>query len=194
MFCKNKVTLGISKYKAKLPQLLLRPLPCSDNLCRRLLKICPVPNGSRSQSNGDPVHRIGIEGILDIVQIADQLWIADGIADAGSRQRTGLREGLHNDQIIILIYERQGALPSKINIGFIHHHNDIPVRLNDCLNFRKRQQFSCRRIGIWKDYAAILSLVILRMNAECLIQRNLLVRDAKHLRPHIIEGIGNIRK
>ena len=58
MHGKNKVAFGITKYEPECPKLLFGPLSCLYDFLCRLLKICPVTDRCRSQSNGDTIHRV----------------------------------------------------------------------------------------------------------------------------------------
>ena len=58
MHGKNKVAFGITKYEPECPKLLFGSLSCLYDFLCRLLKICPVTDRCRSQSNGDTIHRV----------------------------------------------------------------------------------------------------------------------------------------
>lgn len=58
MHGKNKVAFGITKYEPECPEAALWSLSCLYDFLCRLLKICPVMDRCRSQSNGDTIHRV----------------------------------------------------------------------------------------------------------------------------------------
>ena len=69
--------------------------------------------------------------------------------------------------------------------------------LQDRLNGRKGKLHTRRRIRVREHDSAvwmILGKVLLRHDAEILIERDLLVRNAEFLRPDIIERICDIRE
>jgi len=82
--------------------------------------------GSRT-GNRQAIERVGVEAVLDPFQGFDQIRMADGKADPQTGQRTRLGQGLADQQVRVLIHQRDSALAAEVDIGLIHQHHRVRI-------------------------------------------------------------------
>ena len=197
MFCKNKVGSGIRKDKAEGSEIFLETLAGRDDPAGRLLKPVDIFRRGCADTDGRQVHGVGIEGKLDVLEVADQLFAADGKAHTGTRHCAGFGEGLHHEQIVIFFQKGQGRLSAEIDVGLVHDHDAVGVARYDLLHIRLRQLKTCRRIGIGENNTAVFlsghrRQIVFGIDGKVLPQRYLAERDPVEICPDIVEGIGDV--
>ena len=160
----------------------------------RFLKICPVRDRSCAKRQGCLVHCVGIEGIFDIVQVFDQHRIAHRIADTHTCHSSRLREGLYHQKVVIFFNQWQRRSRTEIHIGFIHNHDHIRVGFDDCFHILHAKFHTGRSVRVRKNNSSVFPEIVLFTDRKIIGQRNRLIRDPKHICPHIIKRISNIRE
>ena len=71
MTCKNKIAHGILKMESKFYQFFFGPLPCRNHLLPGLFKVCLIADCLDPKGERGLVHRVRIERIFDIIDVAD---------------------------------------------------------------------------------------------------------------------------
>ena len=92
------------------------------------------------------------------------------------------------------MYEGQRALCSEIHIGFVNYHYRVLIVLYDISDEVKALAYACGSVRICDHYSPVRCIIILSLYHEIIIQLLRLVRDAVDIRPHIVEGISDIRE
>ena len=194
MHGKYEIRLRIDNLKAQLPERFRGIGPVLHDDIAVLPVVIPGLHCRDSCRHADPVHVVGVGGILDGFLVINQGLIPDGVAHAGSCQGPGFGKCLRHHQVRIFLCQRNSRFPAEIHIGFVDEHHVIRVGCADFFNIRKRYDLSRRRVGIGDNHHASRIQIILLADGEILRQGHHFRPDMVQGRNHVIEAVGDIRK
>ena len=191
---KQEIALRIWELEAHFCQNFLGVFSGCNNLCKRFFQISTVRNRSNTSCNRGLIHGIRIKGEFAVIQYPNQSRVGNGKSNPHSCHRTGLREGMYHNQIIVFVNQRQYRCSTEVNICFINDDNAVWIVLNDVLNICNRQSNARWCIRIREYNAAIFCIIIFFHQFKAVIQRLFFIRNLEQFRPYRIESICDIRK
>ena len=139
--------------KAELFELGGQGSPSGNDSLIALLEMGLVLNGGDGTHNGQAVKRVGVEAVLDPFQRFDQVGVADGVTDAQTGQRAGFAQGVNDQQVVVVLGQRNGRFATKIDVGLIDYDHTIRIGADDLLNGGEGQQSARRRVWIGENDA-----------------------------------------
>ncbi len=107
---------------------------------------------------------------------------------------TGLLRNVWTTRRFSYVQQFQCGPPRKVNVRLIYDDDDILVVVEDISHRIQVFIDPGGRIGIWEDNSAVLLVIIFFHYPELLIQRLALIGDPVKIRPHRVEGIGDVRE
>src|SRR5690554_2351546 len=125
MTSKHEVCLRRHHFKAPLFKLFRHSLPLTDHTATRIFKPLFVFECGNGANQRQAVQRIGVEAILNPIQSLDQLFVTHRKTNTQPCQRTGLGEGLTNQQVRILVYQANRRVTTEILVSFVYHHHAV---------------------------------------------------------------------
>ena len=191
---KQEIALRIWELEAHFCQNFLGVFSGCNNLCNGFLQISTVRNRSNTRCNRRLIHGIGIKGEFAVIQYSNQIRVGNCKSNSHTCHRTGFRESLHHNQIIVFVNQRQYRCSAKVNIRFINDDNAVWIVLNDVLNVCNRQSNASWCVRIREYNAAIFCIIIFFYQFKAVIQRLFFIRNLEQFRPYRIESICDIRK
>ena len=173
----QEVRPGRRYLKSQLFEFLPGPLAGFNDPAAVLHVVLVVLHARRPGGHGHAVNVVGVCGILDRVQVPDQLRIADAEAQPGARHGAGLGEGLGHQQVVVFPDQRHAAFRAEIHIGLVHHHHVVGILLQDLHNLFPRQGYGRRRVRVGDEDRAGSLIIIGDIDGQVFLQRDRFIRN-----------------
>ena len=126
------------------------------------------------------------------MQVGDQVLVTDPKAQSSPRQGAGLGEGLGDQEVIVLVRKRHGALGAEIHVGLVDDHHAVRVGSHDGLDLTEGQAEPRGGVGVGDhDSLAVTVKVIAKVHREVGLQGDLLVGDTVELGEYGVEAVGD---
>ena len=122
--------------------------------------------------------------------------MADTVAQPRARKIVRLREGAHNEQIVVFLCQRHagGIGACKCNVGFIHNDNVPGIAAHDLLNGIARCKQAGRCVGVRNDDGLVKTAVFGKVNGKIIFERQNVRGDMQQITQNRVKAVGNIRK
>src|SRR5690554_6269660 len=194
MTSEHKVCLRWQYLKAPLLKLFRHSLPLTNHTATRIFKPLFVFECGNGANQRQAVQRIGIKAVFHANQSLDQLFITHRKADAQPCQRTGLGEGLTNQQVRILVYQANRRINAEGQVSLVHPHHAVRIGLQDLFHVLQAQVATSRRVRVREDDATVGAFVVFRVDLEAVGQRNHRAFDLVQAAVHRVEAVGDVWK
>ncbi len=100
---------------------------------------------------------------------------------------------MDDQQVVVLIDQRNGAFAAEIDIGFIDDHHRIRIAVQDLLDGVERQEAARGGVGVGENDAAVgRAAVVGGVDAEVFGERQAAVVDAVEPAIHRVEAVGDV--
>ncbi len=113
--------------EAELFEIASQDFAARDDAGAGLLKPRVVLDGSDGAGDGEAIDGIGVKLSFNPAPAPRSVAAGRSQSQPQAGERARLREGLDDEQIVVVRDERHGALGAEIDIGFVHHHQPIRV-------------------------------------------------------------------
>ena len=90
--------------------------------------------------------------------------------------------------------QADGAVRAKIDIRFIHNHHIVGIGCEDPFDLRQAQRDARGRVGIGDKDGLVDAAVVVHVDGEILVQRDLGIGHVIERREHRIKAVGDIGK
>src|SRR5690554_1648763 len=194
MTSKHEVCLRRQHFKAPLLKLFRHSLPLTDHTATRIFKPLFVFKSGNGASQRQAVQRIGIKAVFHAIQSLDQLFVTHRKTNTQTSKRTGLGEGLTNQQVRILVYQTNRRITAEVHVSFVYHHHTVRVGLQDLFHVLQAQVATSRRVRVREDDATVGAFVVFRVDFEAVGQRNHRAFDLVQAAVHRVEAVGDVWK
>lgn len=74
--------------------------------------------------------------------------MSHGKTDAHAGHCPGFAEGLHHQQVLVFLRQRQRRRPAEIDVGLVHDHHHVPVVAQDVLHLIERHENAVGALGL----------------------------------------------
>lgn len=191
---KIKLLMESPKGKSKLFQFALRPFPCSDDFRTGFLKILPVPDRLHKYKRC-LIERVGIEKEY-FTSLIYRISFSFPIANPSRipARRRDFEKVCTTRRLSY--FSIRGSADSPPKSMYASSTTTITSRL--CAMISSISESGMRipvgAFGFGNTTFTVFPIIVLFSDLEIIIQRFCLIRNPKHICPHIIKRIGDIRK
>ena len=189
---KQEIGAAVQAGEAPRFQLLFRPGTGLDDGRAGLVEIGGIVQRGLTGFQGQPVDIVGVQAELDPIQVCNELCIAHGQAQPGTRQLAGFGERLDHQQVLVLVDEGHAALPAKVHIGLVHNDHVVGVGFQDALYGTAGQGQTRGGIGVGNDDGLVSAVVIGGVQREILFQGNEIAGDVEQPAPDAVAAVGDV--
>ena len=152
-----------------------------NDLCRYIGKIGLVGDRRRARGLGHGVDVVGAVAELDAVHVGNQRGPRNAEAQPCTRQIVRFGEGMGDDEIVIFFQKRQTGRPGRreLDVGLVHDHDVVGVRLQHLLDGIHRGQQASGRVRVGNDNRLVQTAVFFQVDGQVSLQRDDVLRDVQ---------------
>ena len=99
------------------------------------------------RGGGDHRDRVAVVAVLDLHHLVDHVRLRHRVAEPQAGQRVGLAERAGDDDVLVLLHQRQAVVVGEVGVGLVHQHQ-AGEALGQLRHLQRRDERAAGGVGV----------------------------------------------